>query len=97
MANQEPMLRSVQVLKQKAEDLGLEGQDIAQYVKQYQALDREEKTAWRDVQNIQAEVEEKKKEDEIQIANNEATLDSAPRNRDAKSPKLLAFMDRKDE
>ena len=55
------MLRSVQVLKQEAEDLGLEGQDIAQYVKQQQALDREEKAAWRDAQNMQAEEKKKRR------------------------------------
>ena len=49
MASQEPVLsRSVQVIKQEEDDLGLKGQDIVQYVKQ-QALDREERVAWRDV------------------------------------------------
>ena len=59
MACQEPMLRSNQVLKQEeAQDLGFEGQDVAQYVKQQQKLDREEHeegAVWRDVQKRQAE------------------------------------------
>ena len=42
MASQEPVLsRSVQVIKQEANDLGLKGQDIVQYVKQ-QALEMKE-------------------------------------------------------
>ena len=40
----EPILRSAQVLKQ-------EGKGIAEYVRQHQALDREERAAWRDAKN----------------------------------------------
>ena len=47
------MLRSVQVLKQDADGINLEGQETAQYVKQQQRLDREERAAWRDVQKRQ--------------------------------------------
>ena len=39
----EPTLRSAQVLKQEAEDLGFEGKEILDYVKEQQKLDREEK------------------------------------------------------
>ena len=53
MASQVPMLRSVQVIKQEADDLGLQRQDIA-YVKQQQTLDREERATWRDAQKRQA-------------------------------------------
>ena len=45
---------------------GLEGQDIAQYVKQQQALDREERAAWcRDVQKSQAEQRQKRKGEKV--------------------------------
>ena len=36
-------LRSAQVLKQEAEDIGFEGKDILEYVKEQQKLDREER------------------------------------------------------
>ena len=49
----EPTLRSAHVLKQEAEDLGYEGKEILEYVKEQQALDREERAAWRDVQKMQ--------------------------------------------
>ena len=45
----EPTLRSAHVLKQEAEDLGSEGKEILEQ----QALDREERAAWRDVQKMQ--------------------------------------------
>ena len=38
----EPTLRSAQVLNQEAEDIGFEGKDISEYVKEQQKLDREE-------------------------------------------------------
>ena len=70
----EPTLRSTQVLKQEAEDIGLQGKDIAQYVKEQQALDREERAAWREVQERQVEIriaelqaEDKKRADESHI------------------------------
>ena len=43
----EPVLRSAQVLKQEAEEIGFEGKDILEYVKEQQKLDREERAAWR--------------------------------------------------
>ena len=44
----EPTLRSIQVLKQEAEDVGL-------HVTRKQTLDREERAAWRDTQKRQVE------------------------------------------
>ena len=62
----EPTLRSAQVLKQEAEDIGLQGKDIAEYVTRQQNLDREERAAWRVAQKFHAE--EKKRADEIRMA-----------------------------
>ena len=75
----EPILRSAQPLKQEAEDIGFEGKDILEYVKEQQKLDREERAAWRETQKMQAqadvelakiraeaEAEEKKRADELQ-------------------------------
>ena len=58
----EPILGSAQVLKQEAEKLGYENKDIAEYVKQHQALDREDRAAWKNLwmAEIQAEAEEEK-------------------------------------
>ena len=77
----EPTLRSAQVLKQEAEDIGFEGKDILEYVKEQQKLDREERAAWREAQKMKAQAdielakiraeadraaEEKKRADEVQ-------------------------------
>ena len=75
----EPILRSAQALKQEAEEIGFEGKDILEYVKEQQKLDREERAAWRETQKMQAqadvelakirakaEAEEKKRADELQ-------------------------------
>ena len=51
----EPTLRSAQVLKQEAEDIGFEGKHILEYVKEQQKLDREERAAWREAQKMQAD------------------------------------------
>ena len=51
----EPVLRSAQVLKQEAEEIGFEGKDILEYVKEQQKLDREERAAWREAQKMQAQ------------------------------------------
>ena len=42
--------------KQKAEVTGFEGKDIPEYVRRHQALDREERAAWRDAQRRQADI-----------------------------------------
>ena len=74
----EPTLRSAQVLKQEAEEIGFEGKDILEYVKEQQKLDREDRAAWREAQKIQAqadvelakiraEAEEKRRADEIKV------------------------------
>ena len=62
-------LRSTQVLKQEAEDLGYEGKEIMEYVKEQQKLDREERAAWRNIQmtELQTEAEEKRRADEIKV------------------------------
>ena len=84
----EPVLRSAQVLKQEAEEIGFEGKDILEYVKEQQKLDREERAAWREAQKIQAqadvelakiraEAEEKKRADEIHFAQIEAAKEQA--------------------
>ena len=99
-------------------------------MKQQQALNREERAAWREAEKkksadeihmAEIQAEEKKRADEIQIqiqiakieADKELTLkdmelkaqaqestcaaDQPPRNRDAKSPKLPAFINEKYE
>ena len=72
----EPTLRSAQVLKQEAEDIGYEGKDILDYVKEQQKLDREERAAWRNIWMAELQAEDKKRADEsdikIQIAQIEA-------------------------
>ena len=82
--NKDGALRTAQVLKQEAEDLGFEGKDIAEYVTRQQTLDREERAAWREVQKRQVEIrmaelhaEDKKRADEIQIAQIEAAKEQA--------------------
>ena len=87
----EPTLRSTQVLKQEAEEIGLEGKEIAEYVREQQALDREERVAWSEAQKRQVkirmaksqvedkrradELEEKKRADEIKMAQIEIEKD----------------------
>ena len=69
----EPTLRSTQVMKQEAKDIGLTGKEVAKYVREQQTLDREERAPWRDTQKRQIEIrmaelqaEEKKRADKIQ-------------------------------
>ena len=69
----EPTLRLAQVLKQEAEEIGLQGKDNAEYVTRQQALYREERTAWRDAQKLHAE--EKKRADEIRMAEIETEVE----------------------
>ena len=75
----EPTLRSAQVLKQEAEDLGYEGKEIMEYVKEQQKLDREERAAWKNIRmaELQTEAEEKKRADEIRFAQIEAAKEQA--------------------
>ena len=72
--------------KAEAEDLGLEGQDIVQYVTQQQTLEREERTAWRGAQQIQTE--EKRKADEIHIVPRLIQPETRPRFRMIKNSLL---------
>ena len=53
----EPVLKSAQVLKQEAEEIGFEGKDILEYVKEQQKLDREERAVWREAQKMQAQAD----------------------------------------
>ena len=75
-------------MKQEAEDIGLQGKDIAEYVTRQQMLDREQRAAWRDTQKRQVEIrmaelqaEDKKRVDEshikIQIAQTDAAKEQA--------------------
>ena len=64
----EPTLRSAQVLKQEAEDLGFEGKEILDYVKDQQKLDREERAEWRKIRMAELQGEDRKRADEIRIA-----------------------------
>ena len=75
----EPLLRSAQVLKQEAEDIGFEGKDILEYVKEQQKLDREERAAWREAQKRADELqaEREKRADEIRFAQIEAAKEQA--------------------
>ena len=59
-------LRSAQVLKQQAEDIGFQGKDILEYVKEQQKLDREERAAWRNIRIAELQAEEKKRAYELQ-------------------------------
>ena len=68
----EPALRLAQVLKQEAEDIGPEGKDVLDYVKEQQKLDREERAAWRYIRMAELQVEDKKRADEIRNAQIEA-------------------------
>ena len=60
----EPTLRSAQVLKQEAEDIGFEGKDILEYIKEQQKLDREERAGWRNIRIAELQAEEKRRADE---------------------------------
>ena len=77
----EPTLRSAQVLKQEAEDIGLQGKDIAEYVTRQQTLDREERAEWRNIRMAELQAEDKKRADKshikIQIAQIEAAKEQA--------------------
>ena len=42
-------LRIAQVLKQEADNLGYEGKEILEYVKEHHKLDKKEGAAWRNI------------------------------------------------
>ena len=82
----EPVLRSTQVLRQEAEDIGLTGKDFAEYVTRQQTLDREEKAAWRDAQKREVDIrmaelqaEDKKRADESHMAKIQAETEKKNR------------------
>ena len=62
----EPTLRSAQVLKQETEDIGYEGQEVLDYVKEKQKLDREERAEWRNIWMAELQAEENNRADELQ-------------------------------
>ena len=76
----EPTLRSTQVLKQEAEDIGLQGKDIAEYVTRQQTLDREERPAWREAQKMQAHAD-------IELAKIRAEAERAEADREVEEKK----------
>ena len=47
------------------EDIGFEGKDILEYIKEQQKLDREERAAWRNIRMAELQAEEKKRADEL--------------------------------
>ena len=75
----EPTLRSTQVLKQEAEDIGLQGKYIAEYVTRQQTLDRQVRADLRDAQEFY--VEEKKRADEIRLAEIQAEAEAEEKKR----------------
>ena len=69
----EPTSRSAQVLMQEAEELGYEGKDVLDCVKEQHKLDREKRAAWRNIRMAEMEFKEKKADEiKIQIAKIEA-------------------------
>ena len=81
-----PTLRTAQVLKQEAEDLGFEGKELLDYVKEQQKLDREDRAEWRKIRMVELqaegkkradEAEDKKRADEIRFAQIEAAKEQA--------------------
>ena len=73
-----PTLRSAHVLKQEAEVVGYEVQEVLE-VKEQQKLDREERAEWRKIRmaELQAVAKEKKRADEILFAQIEAAKEQA--------------------
>ena len=59
-----PTLRTAQVLKQEAEELGFEGKELLDYVKEQRKLDREDRAEWRKIRMAELQAEEKKRADE---------------------------------
>ena len=74
----EPTLRSTHLLKQEAEEIGLQGKDIAEYVTRQQTLDRED-SARRDAQKQKLHAEEKERADKIRVAEIEAEAEEKKR------------------
>ena len=55
-------------MKQEAEDLGFERKEILDYVKEQQKLYREERAEWRKIRMTELQAEDKKRADEIHMA-----------------------------
>ena len=64
-------------MEQEVEDIGLTVKDVAEYVTRQQALDRNERAAWRDAQKLHAEG--KKRADEIPMAEIQAEAEEKKR------------------
>ena len=75
----EPTLRSTQVLKEEAEDIGLTGKEVAEYVREQQTWDREERAAWRDTQKRQAEDKKMQAQVEVELAKVQAEAEERRR------------------
>ena len=86
----EPTLRSAKVLKQEAEDIGLQGKDIAEYVTRQQTLDGEERAAWRNIRIAELQAKEKKRADESHIKIQIAQIKSAKEKAKVEADKELA-------
>ena len=69
-------LRLTQVLKQEAEDTGLQGKDIAEYVSRQQTLDKEERAEWRKIRMAELQADDKKRANALQ-AEKEKTADES--------------------
>ena len=59
---------SAEVPKEEAENIGLQGKDIAEYVTRQQTLDREEREAWRDTQKKQGEYKKMQAQAQVELA-----------------------------
>ena len=55
-------------LNEEAEDIGLTGKEVAEYVREQQTLGREERAAWRDTQKRQAEDKKMQAQAEVELA-----------------------------
>ena len=61
-------MRWTQVLKEEAEDIGLQGKEISEYVTRQQTLDKEERAAWKDTQKRQTEDKKMQAHAEVELA-----------------------------
>ena len=55
----EPTLRTAQLLKQEAEELGFEGKELLDYVKEQPKVDRKDRAEWRKIRMAESQAEEK--------------------------------------
>ena len=76
-------------MRQEAVELMYGDKEIAVYVKQQQAFDREDRAAWRNLWMAELQAEEKKRVDEIkiQMAKIEADKELTPQRDGIESPR----------